>query len=330
MYTANETRYDRMPYRRCGKSGLKLPAMSLGLWQNFGDYVPYLTCREMILSAFDSGITHFDLANNYGPPHGSAETTFGRVLREDLAPYRDELIISTKAGYYMYPGPYGEYGSRKYLVASLDQSLKRMGLDYVDIYYSHRYDPDTPLEETMGALADCVKQGKALYVGISNYGPAETKRAAEILKEQGVPLLIHQPNYSMLDRWIENGLLDVLEEEGAGCIVFSPLAQGFLTGKYLNGIPADSRVAKEHMGGGAITADAITAEKIEKVRRLNEIAEARGQTMAQMALSWVLRGPVTSVIIGASRLAQIEENLKALDRLDFSEEELAAIEAILK
>lgn len=330
MYTANETRYDRMPYRRCGKSGLKLPAMSLGLWQNFGDYVPYLTCREMILSAFDSGITHFDLANNYGPPHGSAETTFGRVLREDLAPYRDELIISTKAGYYMYPGPYGEYGSRKYLVASLDQSLKRMGLDYVDIYYSHRYDPDTPLEETMGALADCVKQGKALYVGISNYGPAETKRAAEILKEQGVPLLIHQPNYSMLDRWIENGLLDVLEEEGAGCIVFSPLAQGFLTGKYLNGIPADSRIAKEHMGGGAITADAITAEKIEKVRRLNEIAEARGQTMAQMALSWVLRGPVTSVIIGASRLAQIEENLKALDRLDFSEEELAAIEAILK
>lgn len=330
MYTANETRYDRMPYRRCGKSGLKLPAMSLGLWQNFGDYVPYLTCREMILSAFDSGITHFDLANNYGPPHGSAETTFGRVLREDLAPYRDELIISTKAGYYMYPGPYGEYGSRKYLVASLDQSLKRMGLDYVDIYYSHRYDPDTPLEETMGALADCVKQGKALYVGISNYGPAETKRAAEILKEQGVPLLIHQPNYSMLDRWIENGLLDVLEEEGAGCIVFSPLAQGFLTGKYLNGIPADSRVAKEHMGGGAITADAITAEKIEKVRRLNEIAEARGQTMAQMALSWVLRGPVTSVIIGASRLAQIEENLKALDRLDFSEEELAAIEEILK
>ncbi len=330
MYTANETRYDRMPYRRCGKSGLKLPAMSLGLWQNFGDYVPYLTCREMILSAFDSGITHFDLANNYGPPHGSAETTFGRVLREDLAPYRDELIISTKAGYYMYPGPYGEYGSRKYLVASLDQSLKRMGLDYVDIYYSHRYDPDTPLEETMGALADCVKQGKALYVGISNYGPAETKRAAEILKEQGVPLLIHQPNYSMLDRWIENGLLNVLEEEGAGCIVFSPLAQGFLTGKYLNGIPADSRVAKEHMGGGAITADAITAEKIEKVRRLNEIAEARGQTMAQMALSWVLRGPVTSVIIGASRLAQIEENLKALDRLDFSEEELAAIEEILK
>lgn len=330
MYTANETRYDRMPYRRCGKSGLKLPAMSLGLWQNFGDYVPYLTCREMILSAFDSGITHFDLANNYGPPHGSAETTFGRVLREDLAPYRDELIISTKAGYYMYPGPYGEYGSRKYLVASLDQSLKRMGLDYVDIYYSHRYDPDTPLEETMGALADCVKQGKALYAGISNYGPAETKRAAEILKEQGVPLLIHQPNYSMLDRWIENGLLDVLEEEGAGCIVFSPLAQGFLTGKYLNGIPADSRVAKEHMGGGAITADAITAEKIEKVRRLNEIAEARGQTMAQMALSWVLRGPVTSVIIGASRLAQIEENLKALDRLDFSEEELAAIEEILK
>lgn len=330
MYTANETRYDRMPYRRCGKSGLKLPAMSLGLWQNFGDYVPYLTCREMILSAFDSGITHFDLANNYGPPHGSAETTFGRLLREDLAPYRDELIISTKAGYYMYPGPYGEYGSRKYLVASLDQSLKRMGLDYVDIYYSHRYDPDTPLEETMGALADCVKQGKALYVGISNYGPAETKRAAEILKEQRVPLLIHQPNYSMLDRWIENGLLNVLEEEGAGCIVFSPLAQGFLTGKYLNGIPADSRVAKEHMGGGAITADAITAEKIEKVRRLNEIAEARGQTMAQMALSWVLRGPVTSVIIGASRLAQIEENLKALDRLDFSEEELAAIEEILK
>lgn len=330
MYTANETRYDRMPYRRCGKSGLKLPAMSLGLWQNFGDYVPYLTCREMILSAFDSGITHFDLANNYGPPHGSAETTFGRVLREDLAPYRDELIISTKAGYYMYPGPYGEYGSRKYLIASLDQSLKRMGLDYVDIYYSHRYDPDTPLEETMGALADCVKQGKALYVGISNYGPAETKRAAEILKAQGVPLLIHQPNYSMLDRWIENGLLDVLAEEGAGCIVFSPLAQGFLTGKYLNGIPADSRVAKEHMGGGAITADAITAEKIEKVRRLNEIAEARGQTMAQMALSWVLRGPVTSVIIGASRLAQIEENLKALDRLDFSEEELAAIEEILK
>ena len=330
MYTANETRYDRMPYRRCGKSGLKLPAMSLGLWQNFGDYVPYLTCREMILAAFDSGITHFDLANNYGPPHGSAETTFGRVLREDLAPYRDELVISTKAGYYMYPGPYGEYGSRKYLIASLDQSLKRMGLDYVDIYYSHRFDPDTPLEETMGALADCVKQGKALYVGISNYGPAETKRAAEILKSQGVPLLIHQPNYSMLDRWIENGLLDTLEEEGAGCIVFSPLAQGFLTGKYLGGIPADSRVAKEHMGGGAITADAITAEKIEKVRRLNEIAGARGQTMAQLALSWVLRGPVTSVIIGASRLSQIEENLKALDRLDFSTEELAAIEEILK
>lgn len=330
MYTANEKRYSRMPYRRCGKSGLKLPAMSLGLWQNFGDYVPYLTCREMILVAFDNGITHFDLANNYGPPHGSAETTFGRVLKEDLAPYRDEIIISTKAGFYMYPGPYGEFGSRKYLIASLDQSLRRMGLDYVDIYYSHRFDPDTPLEETMGALADCVKQGKALYVGISNYGPAETRRAAEILKAQGVPLLIHQPNYSMLDRWIENGLLDTLEEVGAGCIVFSPLAQGFLTGKYLNGIPADSRVAREHMGGGAITADAITAEKVEKVSRLNKIAKARGQTMAQMALSWVLRGPVTSVIIGASRLSQIEENLKALDRLDFTEEELAAIEEILK
>lgn len=330
MYTANEKRYSRMPYRRCGKSGLKLPAMSLGLWQNFGDYVPYLTCREMILVAFDNGITHFDLANNYGPPHGSAETTFGRVLKEDLAPYRDEIIISTKAGFYMYPGPYGEFGSRKYLIASLDQSLRRMGLDYVDIYYSHRFDPDTPLEETMGALADCVKQGKALYVGISNYGPAETRRAAEILKAQGVPLLIHQPNYSMLDRWIENGLLDTLEEVGAGCIVFSPLAQGFLTGKYLNGIPADSRVAREHMGGGAITADAITAEKVEKVSRLNKIAKARGQTMAQMALSWVLRGSVTSVIIGASRLSQIEENLKALDRLDFTEEELAAIEEILK
>lgn len=327
MYIASETRYDKMKYNRCGKSGLKLPAISLGLWHNFGDVDRFDNSRSMLLKAFDLGITHFDLANNYGPPPGSAEETMGRVLRDDLRPYRDELVISTKAGYYMWPGPYGEWGSRKYLKASLDQSLKRMGIDYVDIFYSHRPDPETPLEETMGVLDSVVRQGKALYVGISSYSPEQTVKASRILKELGTPCLIHQPSYSMLNRWVEDGLLDVLEEEGIGCIAFCPLAQGLLTNKYLNGIPSDSRAAKPH---GALSRDSISPELIEKISKLNEIAQSRGQSLAQMALAWVLRDKrVTSALIGASNPGQIEENVAALDRLDFDNDTLRRIDNIL-
>ncbi len=328
MYTANEKRYENMKYKRCGKSGIMLPRISLGLWQNFGGINSFENSREMVLGAFDRGITHFDLANNYGPPAGSAEETFGQILAKDLKPYRDEIIVSSKAGYYMWPGPYGEWGSKKNLVASLDQSLKRMGLEYVDIFYHHRPDPDTPLEETMDALASIVKQGKALYVGISNYNASDAKKAIDILKGMGVHCLIHQPSYSMFNRWVEDGLLDVLREEGVGAIAFSPLAQGLLTNKYFNGIPSDSRA-----GGPSVflRPELVTDEKVEKAKKLNEIAERRGQTLAQMALSWVLRREeMTSVIIGASRLAQIDENIRSLDRLDFTQEELDEIDSILK
>jgi L-glyceraldehyde 3-phosphate reductase len=323
------TRYEVLPYRRCGRSGLKLPALSLGLWHNFGDVDNQDTARDMILRAFDLGITHFDLANNYGPPPGSAERNFGRVLREDLAGHRDELIISTKAGYGMWPGPYGEWGSRKYLLASLDQSLRRLGVEYVDIFYSHRFDPETPLEETMGALAHAVRSGKALYAGISSYGPEATREAARLLREMGVPLLIHQPCYHMFDRWIETEKLPtVLEEVGAGAIAFCPLAQGLLTSRYLNEIPADSRVAKEH---GFLKRDALTGERLAKIRALNAIARARGQSLAQMAIAWVLRQPVmASALIGASRVSQIEENVKAVENLGFSDAELNEIENILR
>ena len=327
MYRASQSRYETMVYKRCGRSGLKLPAISLGLWHNFGGVDSFEISRAMILRAFDLGITHFDLANNYGPPPGSAEETFGRILGDDLAPYRDELIISTKAGYLMWPGPYGEWGSRKYLLASLDQSLRRMGLEYVDIFYSHRPDPDTPLEETMGALDYVVRSGKALYVGISSYTADQTLEAATILKALGTPCLIHQPRYSMFDRWIEDGLLAVLGEEGIGCIVFSPLAQGLLTDKYLNGIPSDSRAAKPH---GFLRPEQITEDKIGKVRRLQELASARGQTLAQMALAWVLRHPeVTSALIGASRPPHIDDAVSALKNLTLSSEELQRIETIL-
>jgi len=320
-------RYSDMVYRRSGNSGLFLPAISLGLWHNFSGVDTEENARAMIHRAFDLGITHFDLANNYGPPPGSAEETFGRILGRDLAPYRDELIISTKAGYRMWPGPYGEWGSRKYLVASLDQSLKRMGLEYVDIYYSHRFDPDTPLEETMTALDHIVRQGKALYVGISSYQPQDTRRAAQILRELGTPCVIHQPAYSMFRRWVEDGLLDVLSEEGIGCIAFSPLAQGLLTNKYLSGVPDDSRAAKSH---GFLGRDQISAENIAKVKKLNEIANSRGQSLAQMAIAWVLRHPgMTSALVGASRVSQIEDNVAALNHLDFSEEELAAIDGVV-
>ena len=320
-------RYEGMPYRRCGRSGLKLPAISLGLWHNFGGVDAFKDARTMVHRAFDLGITHFDLANNYGPPPGSAEEAFGRILHQDLHGYRDELIISTKAGYRMWPGPYGEWGSRKYLVASLDQSLRRMGLDYVDIFYSHRPDPETPLEETMGALDHVVRQGKALYVGISSYTPEQTRRAASILRQLGTPCLIHQPRYNMFDRWIEDGLLDVLEEEGIGCIVFSPLAQGLLTDRYLSGIPQDSRAAKPH---GFLRREQVTEEKLAKVRKLHGIAQARGQSMAQMAIAWNLRhAAMTSVLVGASRVSQIEDNVAALGKLEFSEEELRTIEEIL-
>jgi len=326
-FLASETRYDTMRYNRCGRSGLKLPAISLGLWHNFGGVDTLENARAMVLRAFDLGITHFDLANNYGPPAGSAEETFGKILQQDLAPYRDELIISTKAGYYMWPGPYGEWGSRKYLLASLDQSLKRMGLEYVDIFYSHRPDPDTPLEETLGALDHAVRQGKALYAGISSYTAGQTREAARILRELGTPCLIHQPSYSMFNRWIEDGLLEVLDEEGIGCVVFSPLAQGLLTDKYLSGIPADSRAAKPH---GFLQPEQVTEEKLDKVRRLNEMARARGQTLAQMALAWVLRHPgMTSALVGASCVDQVEDNVATLENLDFSAEELQAIEEIL-
>jgi L-glyceraldehyde 3-phosphate reductase len=315
-----------MPYRRCGRSGVLLPAISLGLWHNFGSDRPLETQRAIVRRAFDLGITHFDLANNYGTPYGSAEENFGRLLDLDLRPYRDELIVSTKAGWDMWPGPYGEFGSRKYLLASLDQSLRRMGLDYVDVFYSHRLDPDTPLEETMGALDTAVRQGKALYAGISSYPPAETREAVAILRSMGTPLLIHQPNYSLLDRWIEDGLLDALEETGTGSIVFSPLAQGVLTDKYLHGIPAGSRAAR----GDSLSEDEITDDVLATVRALGEIATGRGQTLAQMALAWVLRDPrVTSALVGASSVAQLEDNVAALQRLEFDDEELARIDRLV-
>ncbi|OBZ11185.1 MULTISPECIES: L-glyceraldehyde 3-phosphate reductase [Bacillales] len=326
-YLAANNRYEGMKYNRVGRSGLKLPAISLGLWHNFGGVDRLENGRAMIHRAFDLGITHFDLANNYGPPPGSAEETFGQILKQDLAAYRDELIISTKAGYHMWNGPYGEWGSRKSLVSSLDQSLKRMKLDYVDIFYHHRPDPDTPLEETMGALDHIVRQGKALYVGVSNYNAEQTARAAAILKDLGTPFLIHQPSYSMFNRWIEDGLQDVLEQEGIGSIVFSPLAGGLLTNRYLNGVPADSRA-----GGPSVflKADHITDSKLNKVKLLNELAEGRGQTLAQMSLAWVLRGgKVTSALIGASRVEQVDDNVAALNRLDFSDDELSRIESIL-
>ena len=322
-YLPAPDRYERMQYRRSGRSGLQLPELSLGLWNNFGDDFPFDSGRAIVKRAFDLGITHFDLANNYGPPYGSAEENFGRMLAQDLRPYRDELVISTKAGYDMWPGPYGEWGSRKYLLASLDQSLHRMGLEYVDIFYSHRLDPETPLEETMGALDAAVHQGKALYVGISSYSAAKTREAAGILRELGTPLLIHQPSYSMLNRWIEPELLDVLADEGVGCIVFSPLAQGMLTDKYLHGIPEGSRASRS----ATLSPDLITDEAMEKIRALNEIASARGQSLAQMALAWALRDPrVTSALAGASSVEQLETNVAALDRMDFTDDDLAEID----
>jgi L-glyceraldehyde 3-phosphate reductase len=323
-YSAAGDRYESMQYRRCGRSGIQLPALSLGLWHNFGDGRPYDTQREIVRRAFDLGITHFDLANNYGPPYGSAEVNFGRMLAGDLRPYRDELIVSTKAGYDMWPGPYGDLGSRKYLLASLDQSLDRMGLDYVDIFYSHRHDPDTPLEETMGALDTAVRSGRALYAGISSYNSERTREAAAILRDLGTPLLIHQPSYSMINRWIEEDhLLDTLAEVGAGCIAFSPLAQGLLTDRYLHGIPAGSRVAT----GGAMGEDMLTEERLAKVRALNDVAARRGQSLAQLALVWALRDPrMTSLVIGASSVAQLETNVAALDNPDLSAEELAEID----
>ncbi len=324
VYVPDKGRYDRIPYRRCGRSGLQLPAITLGLWQNFGDDRPLANSRAMIRRAFDLGITHFDLANNYGPPYGSAEINFGRIFEEDLKPYRDEIVISTKAGYDMWPGPYGEWGSRKYLLGSLEQSLKRMRLDYVDIFYSHRFDPDTPLEETMGALDTAVRQGKARYVGISSYGPRRTEEAALILGELGTPLLIHQPSYSLLNRWIEEELLEVLEREGVGCIVFSPLAQGLLTDRYLDGIPEDSRARI----GNYFDEGMLSSENLARVRALNEIAQRRGQTLAQMAIAWVLRDPrVTSALLGASSVRQLEQNVSALDRLDFDPSELDEIDS---
>lgn len=328
MFVASATRYDTMKYNRTGRSGLKLPAISLGWWYNFGGLDLLENGRAIARYAFDHGVTHFDLANNYGPPPGSAEETFGRLLREDFAPYRDELIISTKAGYDMWAGPYGEWGSRKYMLASLDQSLKRMGLEYVDIFYSHRPDPDTPLEETMGALASAVRQGKALYVGISNYRPEQTRQAARILRELGTPCLIHQPRYSMLDRWVEDGLLDTLEKEGIGSIVFSPLEQGQLTDRYLKGIPEGARATKTERVW--LTPDDVK-QNLPRIRKLNEIAGQRGQSLAQMALAWVLRKPqVTSALVGASSVKQLETNLAALNNLAFTEAELNAIEDILK
>jgi L-glyceraldehyde 3-phosphate reductase len=322
-YVAAADRYEQMRYRRCGRSGLKLPAISLGLWQNFGGDRPLETSRAILRRAFDLGVSHFDLANNYGPPYGSAEETFGRILHEDFRPYRDELVISTKAGYDMWPGPYGEWGSRKYLLASLDQSLRRMRLDYVDIFYSHRFDPDTPLEETMGALDAAVRQGKALYAGISSYSAEKTREANAILRSLGTPILIHQPSYSLLNRWIEPDLLDALDELGIGCIGFSPLAQGMLTSRYLNGIPEDSRAARD----GSLSPRLLTDETLAKIRGLDEIARRRGQTLAQMSLAWTLRDPrMTSTLIGASSVAQLEDSLGALDRLDFSEDELAEID----
>jgi L-glyceraldehyde 3-phosphate reductase len=322
-YVADSSRYDVQPYRRTGRSGLKLPAVSLGFWHNFGDDKPLETQRAVMRRAFDLGVTHFDLANNYGPPYGAAEVNTGNILAADFKPYRDELIISSKAGWDMWPGPYGDRGSRKYLTASLDQSLQRLQLDYVDIFYHHRPDPDTPLEETMGALDQAVRAGKALYVGVSSYSPEHTAKAAAILRDLGTPLLIHQPSYSMFNRWIEGSLLDVLEREGVGCIAFTALAQGLLTNRYLKGVPADSRAAQ----GKSLSTEAISEENLARVRALNEIAEGRGQTLAQMALAWVLRDPrVTSTLIGASSVAQLEDNVAAVQRLDFSADELAAID----
>ena len=329
-YTANPERYERMEYRRCGNSGVKLPAVSLGLWHNFGHIDNFENGRSILRLAFDNGITHFDLANNYGPPPGSAEENFGRIFKDDFKNYRDELIISSKAGWGMWPGPYGDWGSKKYLVASLDQSLKRMGLDYVDIFYHHRPDPETPLEETMTALDLIVRQGKALYVGISSYQSEEAAKAIEILKQLGTPCLIHQPKYSMFVRWVEDSLLDVLEREGVGCIPFSPLAQGLLTNKYLNGIPKDSRAAS-HRGNGAIEEDSITDENIKKVKSLNELAVKRGQTLAQMALAWILKDPrITSVLIGVSKPDQVADSLKCINNYQFSDDELKQINELLK
>jgi L-glyceraldehyde 3-phosphate reductase len=323
-YSAAPDRYDAMPYRRCGRSGISLPLISLGLWHNFGGDRPLQTQRAIVRRAFDLGVTHFDLANNYGPPYGSAESNFGLILATDFKPYRDELFISTKAGYDMWPGPYGEWGSRKYLLASLDQSLKRMGLDYVDVFYSHRFDPNTPLEETMGALDTAVRSGRALYAGISSYSPERTAQAAEILRELGTPLFIHQPSYSMLNRWIEGGLLDVLAEVGAGAIAFSPLAQGMLTDKYLDGVPADSRMAE----GSSLSRDHLTEQNLTHIRALNELARGRGQSLAQLALAWALRDErVTSLVIGASSVRQLEDSLGALGNLEFSTDELAEIDA---
>jgi L-glyceraldehyde 3-phosphate reductase len=327
-FEPDASRYGTMTFNRCGRSGLKLPALSLGLWHNFGDVDLIENQRAILRRAFDLGVTHFDLANNYGPPPGSAERNFGRMLRGDFANHRDELIVSTKAGYTMWPGPYGDWGSRKYLLASLDQSLKRMGLEYVDIFYSHRPDPETPLEETLSALTSAVHQGKALYVGVSSYNAEQTRRAAFLLRENGTPCLIHQPNYSMFNRWIEKDLLNVLEEDGIGCIAFCPLAQGLLTNRYLAGIPEGSRAAKPH---GFLKPSQLTPQRLDQVRKLNDLALARGQTLAQMALTWVLRNPrVTSALIGASRVAQIEENIKALTAARLTDAELSAIETILK
>jgi L-glyceraldehyde 3-phosphate reductase len=322
-YLADAARYERVPYRRVGASGMQLPAISLGLWQNFGDDRPLAVSRSILRRAFDLGITHFDLANNYGPPYGAAENNFGRIFEEDLRPYRDELVISTKAGYDQWPGPYGEFGSRKYLLASLDQSLARMRLDYVDIFYSHRFDPNTPLQETMGALDAAVRQGKALYVGVSSYSPQRTAESIEILNRLGTPLLIHQPSYSLLNRWIEHGLLEVLERNGVGAIVFSPLGQGLLTNRYLDGVPEDSRVRR----GEAFDEHLLSEENLARVRALNEIAARRGQSLAQLAIAWVLRDPrVSSALIGASSVPQLEQNVAALANLDFSSDELAEIE----
>jgi L-glyceraldehyde 3-phosphate reductase len=324
-FEAAPGRYDRMPYRRTGRSGLQLPALSLGFWQNFGDERPLETSRAIVRRAFDLGITHFDLANNYGPPYGTAEQNFGRILATDLRAYRDELVISTKAGYDMWPGPYGEWGSRKYLTASLDQSLRRMGLDYVDVFYSHRADPDTPLEETMGALDRAVRAGKALYVGVSSYSAARTEEAVAILRSLGTPLLIHQPSYSLLNRWIEGGLLDVLGREGVGCITFSPLAQGLLTDRYLDGIPSGSRASRD----GSFSRNMLSDSNLARVRGLNEIARRRGQSLAQMALAWTLRDPrVTSTLVGCSSVRQLEDNVAALDNASFSSEELAQIDEL--
>lgn len=326
-YQAAENRYENMQYRRCGKSGIKLSLLSLGLWHNFGDRDNFENARNILRTAFDNGITHFDLANNYGPPYGSAEKNFGKIFKEDFKRYRDELIISTKAGWDMWPGPYGNFGSRKYLIASLDQSLKRMGLEYVDIFYHHRPDPDTPLEETMGALDQIVRQGKALYVGVSQYNAQDTLKAAEILKSLGTPFLIHQPRYNMMDRWVEDGLLDTLEEIGIGSIVFSPLEQGILTSKYLHGIPEDSRAATE---GSYLDKSQITDGLVKKIQELNKVAESRGQSLAQMAVAWLLKDErVTSVLVGVSKVSQLEDNIEAIKNIRFSQDELDQIDSIL-